>query len=274
MQNANLHTQHAPPAWGGADDPRPPGALPAFIPLHIPPLPYENIRELLDDPQAAGADELHQSLRDIRMANVVGQGTAVVLRHLPDVLGAWPAGRPLRVLDLATGSGDIPRAVVGWCRRRGIPCRVVATDISPHVLAAARAHTRDYPEITILACDAGRPPFAPGVFDLVTCSLALHHLDAPAAARTLGAMARLARCGFIVNDVERSWPAWIAAVVLVYGITRNRLTRHDGPASVKRAFTRTEIRAMATQAGIRGGCILQHAFWRIAFVGRRPPGAG
>ena len=264
-----LTTSHQVPTVG--DDPREPGALPGFIPVRIPPLPYRNVRELLDDPDEATPRELRQSLHDIRMANVVGQGTAVVLRHLPDLLGAWPAGQLLRVLDLATGSGDIPRAVVRWCRRRGIPCRVIATDISPAVLAETRRHTRGFPEITVLACDSRQPPFAPGGFDLVICNLALHHLDAPGATRTLGQMARLAGRGFIVNDIERSWPALLASVALVYGITRNRLTRHDGPASVRRAFTRTEIRAMAGAAGIRGGRIVQHAFWRIAFVGRRQP---
>ncbi|HMA34140.1 MAG TPA: methyltransferase domain-containing protein [Chloroflexia bacterium] len=257
------------PAPGAADDPRRPGALPAFLPLRFPSLPYANVRELLDDPDVASPQELRQSLRDIRMANLVGQGTAVVLRHLSDVVGDWPAGRPLQVLDLATGSGDIPRAIVGWARRRGLTCQVLATDISPAVLRAAQDHTRGYPEIALLACDSRYPPFPSASFDLVTCSLALHHLDADGAVRTLGNMARLARHGFIVNDVERSWPAYLASVALVYGITRNRLTRHDGPASVQRAFTRTEIRQMATAAGIRGGRIVQHAFWRIAFVGRQ-----
>ncbi|MGI8589140.1 MAG: methyltransferase domain-containing protein [Chloroflexia bacterium] len=237
--------------------------------MRLPELPYENIRELLDDPGEASERELRQSLRDIRMANLVGQGTAVILRHLPDVLGDWPAGRPLSLLDLATGSGDIPRAVVRWCRRRAIPCSILATDISPEVLEEARRQTRAYPEIRVMAVDARRPPFAPGSFDVVTCSLALHHLDAEGATETLGNMARLARCGFIVNDVERSWPAYLASVALVYGITRNRLTRHDGPASVKRAYTRAEIRRMAADAGITGGRICRHAFWRIAFVGRR-----
>jgi ubiquinone/menaquinone biosynthesis C-methylase UbiE len=251
-----------------AAEPRAPGAIP-FWPIDLPQLPYTDVRELLDDPGEASPKELKQSLRDIRVANIVGQGTAVVLRHLPDVIPDWPAGQTLRVLDVATGSGDIPRAIVRWCRRRGIPCEVLATDISPEVLATTREHTRAFPEIHVMACDSRAAPFPPGSFDVVTCSLALHHLDAPGAVATLGQMARLARHGFIVNDVERSWPAYLAAVALVYGVTRNRLTRHDGPASVRRAFTRGEIRQMATQAGIRGGRIVQHAFWRVAFVARR-----
>jgi 2-polyprenyl-3-methyl-5-hydroxy-6-metoxy-1,4-benzoquinol methylase len=261
---------HAQPlAPGAADDPRAPGALPGFIPIRLPQLPYENVRELLDDPDEATPRELQQSLRDIRLANLVGQGTAVVLRHLPDVLAGWPPGRTLHVLDLATGSGDIPRAVLGWCRRRGIACRITASDISPEVLEETARHTGRAAEIHLLACDSRQPPFAPLSFDVVICSLALHHLDAAGATATIGQMARLARWGFIVNDVERSWPAYVASVALVYGITRNRLTRHDGPASVKRAFTRTEVRQMAGEAGVRGGRIVQHAFWRIAFVGRR-----
>src|SRR6478672_10177543 len=131
-----------PVAPGAADDPRAPGALPPFVPLRLPQLPYEDVRELLDDPAEATPRELRQSLRDIRMANLVGQGTAVVLRHLPDVLAGWPAGRTLHVLDLATGSGDIPRAVLRWCRRHGIACRITASDISPEVLEETARHTR------------------------------------------------------------------------------------------------------------------------------------
>jgi len=268
IRNPQSTIRNPPPPPGWADDLRAPGAI-TGVPWTPPPLPYTNIRELLDDPDTAGTHELRQSLRDIRMANVVGQGTAVILRHLPAVIGAWPAGQPLRVLDFATGSGDIPRAIVQWARRRGIACTVLATDISPAVLAETQRFTRAYPEITLMACDSRDAPFAPSSFDVVTCSLALHHLDAPGAVATLGQMARLARHGFIVNDVERSWPAYLGALALVYGLTRNRLTRHDGPASVRRAFTRTEIRQMATAAGIGGGRIVQHAFWRIAFVGRR-----
>ena len=268
IRNPQSTIRNPPPPPGWADDLRAPGAI-TGVPWTPPPLPYTNIRELLDDPDTAGTHELRQSLRDIRMANVVGQGTAVILRHLPAVIGAWPAGQPLRVLDFATGSGDIPRAIVQWARRRGIACTVLATDISPAVLAETQRFTRAYPEITLMACDSRDAPFAPSSFDVVTCSLALHHLDAPGAVATLGQMARLARHGFIVNDVERSWPAYLGALALVYGLTRNRLTRHDGPASVRRAFTRTEIRQMAAAAGIGGGRIVQHAFWRIAFVGRR-----
>ncbi len=256
---------------GYADDPRPPGALPAWLPWQPPPLPYRNEPELLDAPGEATEHELRESLHDIRMANVVGRGTAVALAHLPDVLGDWPAGKPLRVLDLATGSGDIPRAILRWARRRGIPCTVVAADISPEVIAETRRHTRGNAAIHLVVCDATRPPFPPESFDLVTLNLALHHLDVTSARLTLGQMARLARHGFIVNDVERSWPALIASIILVYGITRNRLTRNDGPASVRRAFTRTEIRRLAGEAGVHGGRLVQHAFWRIAFVGRKAP---
>ena len=65
-------------------------------------------------------------------------------------------------------------------------------------------------------------------------------------------MARLARVGFIVNDIERCWPAYVGVHLLVSTPITNRLTRHDGPASVSRAFTAYEWPRMAAEAGVRG----------------------
>lgn len=232
-------------------------------------MPYQDIAELLDTPGEASEAELRETLRDIRLANIFGFGTAVILKHLDQLAADWPPDKTLEVLDLATGSGDIPRAVVRWARRRNIAVHVMATDISAEVIAEARHQTADFSEINVMVADAQDVPFAPQSFDVVICSLAFHHMSFDGATKALGNMARLARVGFIVNDVERSWPAFWAATFLVTSITRNRLTRHDGPTSVKRAWTRSEWRNMADIAGVQGGRIVQHAFWRIAFVGKR-----
>ncbi|HET9493298.1 MAG TPA: methyltransferase domain-containing protein [Chloroflexia bacterium] len=231
--------------------------------------PYREVDELLDHAGEASHRDLEHTLRDIRRANIFGLGTWVVKHHLERLMGDWPPGHQLRILDLGTGSADIPEELCRWAERRGLDIRFVATDISPEVLKIARARIEKAgfgDRITFLACDAARPPFAPGSFDVVVCSLAFHHLSVKQACAAMPEIARIGRLGFIINDIFRSRGAWIMAWVLAHFTTTNRLTRHDGPASVSRAFTPAELRRMAQRAGL---CVhvYRHPFWRVAVVG-------
>jgi ubiquinone/menaquinone biosynthesis C-methylase UbiE len=231
--------------------------------------PYREVDELLDHVDSASTHDLEHTLRDIRRANIFGLGTWVVKHHLERLVREWPTGRTLRVLDLATGSADIPEELCRWAHSRGLDISIVATDISPRILQVARKRIERAgfgDRVRFVACDASRPPFAPASFDVVTCSLAFHHLKLPLALAALPAMARLARQGFIINDVYRSRGALYMAWFLSHFTTTNRLTRHDGPASVNRAFTPAELRRMARQAGL---CVrvYRHPWWRVAVVG-------
>jgi hypothetical protein len=80
-------------------------------------------------------------------------------------------------------------------------------------------------------------------------------------------MQRLSRTGFIVNDIYRAQGAWLMARVLAFITTTNRLTRHDGPASVHRAFTPAEVKRIARDA-LTDVQVYTHPFWRMAVVGR------
>lgn len=232
---------------------------------------YRNVPELLDSAGEATPEDLHETLRDIRRANIFGLGTWVILRHLKALLKDVPQDRPVLVLDLATGSADIPEELCRWARREGRDIKVVATDFSEAILQVAKGRIKRAgfgDKVSFVVCDAARPSFGAGEFDVVTCSLAFHHFTVSQARLALGEMARLSRIGFIVNDVYRSQGAWYMARFLTLATTTNRLTRHDGPASVYRAFTRREYRRLSKEAGVPV-TIYSHPFWRVAVVGRK-----
>jgi ubiquinone/menaquinone biosynthesis C-methylase UbiE len=195
-------------------------------------------------------------------------GTWVVKYHLARLVADFPRSRTLRVLDLATGSADIPEELCRWASARGQAISIVATDISAEILEVARDRIRaaGYDGLVSLSvCDASAPPFADAAFDVVICSLAFHHLDVCQAQKALWEMARLARVGFVINDIYRSQGAWLMAWILTRLTTGNRLTRHDGPASVYRAFTPAEMRRLCAKAGVRAD-VFRHPFWRMAVV--------
>ncbi len=238
--------------------------------MRIFPTPrYRDVQELLDIPGTASGQDLVETLRDIRRANIFGLGTWVIKYHLARLVEDFPANQTLRVLDIATGSADIPEELCRWAQKAGRKIEITATDISPEILAVARERIKNAgfgDAVCFVACDAIAGPFADGAFDIVTCSLALHHLTLTAAHGAMREMERLSRLGFIINDIYRAQGAWIMAWILTRLTTTNRLTRHDGPASVYRAFTPAELRKIARNTGISAR-IHTHPFWRAAVVG-------
>ncbi len=236
----------------------------------LPTPPHSDAPEILDAPDAVPADALAHNLRDIRRVNRFAGGTAVVLRHLPELLADVSRGTTITLLDIATGSGDIPRALVRWSRRRGYVFRVLATDVSEDVLVIARRETADEPTITLEACDARALPYPDGAFDIAVCSLALHHFPRAEAIMVLAEMGRVSRRGIILNDLVRTWPGYVGAWLLGNVTTTNRLTRHDAPLSILRAFTPDELGTMAREAGLSHIEVTPHLFWRMALVARRP----
>lgn len=238
--------------------------------MRIFPTPrYRNVPELLDNVTGVSQHDLQTTLRDIRRANIFGLGTWVVKRHLPNLLRDLPQHEPITILDLATGSGDIPEELCRWSRRQGRHLSFTLTDISQQILDVARRRIEKAGfggSASYVVCDASKTPFADKSFDIVICSLAFHHLDLNGARLALHEMSRLSRKGFIINDVYRSQGAWYMAWLLTRVTTSNKLTRHDGPASVLRAFTPAELRRLSAQRGANTS-IYTYPFWRMTIIG-------
>ncbi len=170
--------------------------------------PKRSAREFLDTP---GQDPvaLARLLNDIRRTNRWFGGYPLVLTYLRRVVRVL-SHRPITLLDVATAGADVPRAIAAWARRQQIPLRIVALDLSEEILAQARRRTDAYPEITLLHGNALALPFPDRAVDVVICGLALHHFPYDEAVRVLREIARVARHGFIVNDILRSWGAYLA----------------------------------------------------------------
>lgn len=211
--------------------------------------------------------ELEQNLRDIRRVNRLLGGTSTVLRHLPRLLGTTTKQtRPISLLDLATGSADIPLVVARWAKSNNIAVTIVASDSSDAILDVARHHIAGAPEISLARYDARDVPLPDNEFDIVLCSLSLHHFPPDDAVRVLREMDRLARTGFILNDLRRGRLGYAAAWVAARLTTRNRLTRHDAPLSVRRAYTPKELADLLHRAGIDNAEISTHPWFRMAAV--------
>jgi SAM-dependent methyltransferase len=170
----------------------------------------------------------------------------------------------MRVLDLATGSGDIPRLVIDYSRRAGATVTVEAIDQQASTVEIARDLSTDYPEITFLEGDIlsfGEPDLA---YDLVLCSLALHHFDEKDAVRVLERCRQLSRKYVLVADLRRGFLATVGVYLVTALIFRDPMTRADGRTSAARAFSFEELRTLAERAGWKNFGHAKFAFARQA----------
>lgn len=231
----------------------------------FPPVPRSDESELLDEAVHDPA-ELAANFRDIQRVNRLLGGTSTILRHLPRLLDTIPSDRTATLLDLATGSADIPLAIARWAKKRNRKVRIVASDHSDTILALARNQIADYPEITLERYDARAVPLPDKHVDIVLCSLSIHHFSPDDAAKVLREMDRLARTGFILNDLRRGRIGYVAAWIAARLTTRNRLTRNDAPLSVRRAYTPRELDDLLRRAGVEHAAVSTHPWCRMAAV--------
>ena len=204
----------------------------------------ENEPELMDRPQPVTA-ELEQDLANLVSLNRYF-GSHRVIRKFLD---CWVhPDRSYRILDLATGSGDIPRLILDWSRQRQIAVRVDAIDTNSSTLEIARKLSTGYPEIDFIRADARRFE-SDQTYDLVCCSLALHHFSEADAIRVLRRCSELSHRYALVVDLERSLTTLAGVYAVTALVYRDPMTKFDGRLSARRAFSFSELRAMAEIAG-------------------------
>ncbi len=196
-------------------------------------------RELLD---LASPEEAAGNLADLVRINRWFGGHAILRGLLRQSFGK----RPFTALDVGAASGDMAQAAVN--------ARVVCADRQVRNLNGA-----PHPKV---AADALALPFADGTFDVVWCSLFLHHFSEEEAVRMLQEMRRVARHFVIAIDLRRNWFAYyfLPMTRRIFGWLP--LTVHDGMASVQAGFTPAEFASLMDRAGFGAVRIRRHRLWQ------------
>ncbi len=230
-----------------------------------------NFTERIDRPELMDSevfpvDEMRSALRFLGITNRFFDGSAVIVRHFESWSRAWNPQQPIRVLDVGTGGAEIPIAVVRWARERNLRMHVTAIDLVSEVASIARENTRDYPEITVLQKNVF--DLEETTFDYVTASLLFHHVRPSESVRLLQLFDRLATRGIVISDLLRSRSSYVAVSALSY-LIGNRIVRHDGPLSVRRAFHSQELQLLAQQAGLNYLRAQNEPWFRLSLAGQK-----
>jgi len=202
--------------------------------------------ELMDDPDLDPVRHI-VALRALQTVNLLSGTVGRIWREVLE-LGLAPT-RPLRVLDLACGGGDVVVALQRRADRAGLPLEVHGCDLSPVALDHARGAAEEVEtRVHFFEHDALSGPL-PGGYDLICSSLFLHHLSEADALRLIQELAAAAEA-VLIQDLRRTRLGYVLAFLALHGLSRSDVARVDGLRSVAGAFTLGEVAELTRQAGI------------------------
>ena len=210
-------------------------------------------QEWLDD---APPHEAEQSLRDLERINRIAGGHEVLRKSL---YGLFEADAAWTLLDVGAATGDMGRVVTGQYPN----ARVTSVDYRHHHVAAAPPPR--------LVADAFALPFPARAFDIVHCSLFLHHFSDAQVITLLRSFGATARRYVVLNDLERHPLAYWFLPATRWIFRWHPLTLHDGPISVAAAFKPAELASLAIAAGLQNVTVRSYRpAFRLALIARPP----
>ena len=209
--------------------------------------------ELMDRPQPV-SPALERDLANLRGLNRWFGAWRIVRKVLGPVLRQ---GGTVRIADLCSGSGDLPRLMVELGRKHGSGVQVEAVEGHPATWEIGRRFCEGEPAVSFVHEDVRtwEPAERP---DWIVCSLALHHFTDADAMGILTKMKRLAGQGVLVADLERSWWA-VAGIAAASFFYREPMTVEDMRRSARAAFSWQELRLLTKAAGWQD--VRQERFW-------------
>lgn len=214
-------------------------------------------QEIMDQP---GLDPRahEQALRGLARTNYWGSTRQLMWKAIREIAGRRKLNS-LRVLDVASGAGDFAIWLKQRSERRGLKVLIEGCDKSATAVAFAsrQAAAVGLDSVRFFCCDVLNDPIA-SRYDVVTCSLFLHHLQEREAVAFLAKLACASRHAVLIDDLRRSVRgfglAWLGCATL----TRSPVVHVDAPLSVRAAFTEKEVQDLIAAAGMGGAVLRRH----------------
>ncbi|MGH9514102.1 MAG: methyltransferase domain-containing protein [Terriglobales bacterium] len=216
--------------------------------------------ELLDS-DSGTAEEIERSLRDLQSFNQRLGGVSTT-RDLIRAVAHRTGKAHFSLLEIAAGTGFVPTQA-----SRDLSVDRISLDVT--LLDRAPTHLPPNGSARKVAADALSIPFSASAFDLVSCTLFLHHLAPDEVLKFARESLRVSRVAVLVNDLVRH-PLNLALAYAGVPIYRSRITRNDAPASVKQAYTIEEMGGFFHRAGAAEVETQRHFLFRMGVIAWKP----
>ncbi|MCM4158872.1 methyltransferase domain-containing protein [Antarcticibacterium flavum] len=205
-----------------------------------------NDSEIMDDFDLQGP-ELEVTLDDLDKVNKWLGGNKITLQGVKKLLLEHPGSNPISILDIGCGNGSMLREIANWGRAAGYNLSLTGVDANSHAIEIAERKSEFFPEINYETLNIFSNDFRSREYDIVLCTLTLHHFKDPEIEEIMTAFYRQARLGIVINDLHRSRQAYILFKAFCKVFINNKIARDDGLTSILRGFKKKELKKFAAQ---------------------------
>lgn len=202
-----------------------------------------NASEIMDDLEMSGK-LLKNTLDQIASINKWLGGNSVTLNGLKILLENYSHEKEISIVDLGCGNGDMLREVAKFGRKEGYNFQLVGIDANQTTIDYAIELSTNYPEIKYLKQDVLSKAFQDIKYDIVLCTLFLHHFEDDVALNLIQSLLKVATIGAVINDLHRHPMAYYLFILLTL-VINNEMVKTDGLISILRGFKKIELEQFA-----------------------------
>lgn len=216
--------------------------------------------EIMDDFDLQG-EELRKTLHDLDNINKWLGGNNITLEGVKKLLKGQHKSEVYVIIDVGCGNGAILREIGRWGRKEGYKLKLTGIDANPFAVEIAEDLSKDIEEINFSTMDIFSKEFSGLEYDILLCTLTLHHFKNSQILSLMELFTKQARLGVVINDLHRSSIAYRLFQAFCAVFINNEIARKDGLTSILRGFKIKDLQAFANK--IQAG--QQEIKWKWAF---------
>jgi 2-polyprenyl-3-methyl-5-hydroxy-6-metoxy-1,4-benzoquinol methylase len=205
-----------------------------------------NAIEIMDDFATEG-EILREALDKIAKINKLLGGNKLTLQGVQRLISNKNTNDELLIVDIGCGNGDMLRKLADYAKINNWNFKLIGIDANPFTIAYAEKLSSQYPNISYQCEDIFDSKFQKLKYDIVLCTLTLHHFKDDEIIQLIDVFINNARVGIVINDLERSAIAYRLFQGLCFAFQLNAMSRKDGLVSILRGFKKKELQAFSKQ---------------------------
>jgi len=214
----------------------------------------------MDDFSLKG-EELREALDKIADINKLLGGNKLTLQGVKELLKKQPKGKIITIADVGCGNGDMLRMLSEYGSRHNMTLKLIGIDANAFTINHAEKLSIKYPNIEYLCMDIFNEGFKNLEYDIVLCTLTLHHFKDEEILKIVDIFYHNSSIGVVINDLQRSKAAYRLFQVVCRIFRLNRMSREDGLVSILRGFKKSELKYFAKKLNLEKYTIR----WKWAF---------
>ena len=216
--------------------------------------------EIMDDFALEG-EVLREALDKIAKINQLLGGNELTLQGVKSLVRDIDTSKELTIVDVGCGNGDMLRILANYGKKNHLNFRLIGIDANNFTINHARDLSSNYNNIKYVIEDIFDESFQQLHYDIVLCTLTLHHFKDDQIIKLLNIFKFNSKLGIVINDLQRSQISYRLFQALCFVFRLNKMSREDGLVSILRGFKKQELVAFSKQLGIKKYTI----HWKWAF---------